>query len=1575
MQKRFLSALLSVLLLAGFVLPAAAATAPAVSGNDYTSTCEYLDRVFHYTGKLGAEYTPAATTFRVWAPKATSVTLKRFATGSDEEPGAKSLGNTAMTHDTSTGVWSVTISGDIVNTYYTYEVTTTDAKGDDLQTYETQDVYSYAVGVNGDRTMVVDYDNTDPEGWENDAHVLPDSPTDSFVWEVHVKDFSYDPSSGVPEEHRGKYLAFTDSGTTVNGVDGSPTCMDYLKSLGVTTVQINPFNDFQTVDERDSAGRFNWGYDPKNYSVPEGSYSTNPYDGNVRIKECKQMIQALHNAGISVVMDVVYNHTYSTDSCFGRTLPKYYYRMKEENGRYVYSNGSGCGNETASERWMYRRFMVDSILNWANEYHIDGFRFDLMALHDVETLNSIRYELDKIDPRITLWGEGWTGGEGEYPAKTWDEKDFVKAEIGWHPNLNERVGFFNDGIRDSLRGNNDLNVDGWLQKGNGSNNFALSVGMKGEKGDSFTASTQVVSYAACHDNRTLWDQLCASQGLTDYYYQRNDKLAAQTRLSGAVLMLSQGATFVLAGEEMGRSKGGDHNSYNKPPEINKIDWNLANTNADIVNYYKGLRKIRENFDILRCSTRPGSAYQFIDNYSNNDVLACIITNTNTSQWGKLLFIGNASDSPLSYKVPSGNEQSWVIVSDGERAGLKSLGSVSNGSFTVPANSAVIAVDSASFSSASVTDNTVTLNVKFVNEATNEEIYSYSVLGDKGKAYSLYAPYIYDNDYILDVVPADAKGTYTEDKNIEIKYVKVNAGTVCVNYYQTGTTTKVKDTDFFKLVVGDTLTLGDPPPVLGYKLDETQTLPNSVVPVVYGNTDVNYYYTPDTRDIKLHIRHSGSLTWKPNVWIWGANNKNYCTNTKWPGDTLTSPDANGWYNKSFTAAATEKSFNLIVTNTAPEGWMGSQTKDYNGLADSELWIVINDSEVGYGTDHLIFYTEDPLKNPNAKKAGFYGRIPNENKDVEPPLYKISKDSSIVTTVSGCEADKTIAGAEVVVSPQKNGGALSDLTINDGAVSFYKRQDGCAVFTMPASDVTIKSQTAGKQNYPIDLTSGMVKTIPADVADELVKLSCYNAASCTFDFNSDSAPDAKFDPATRQIERANGADLLDTNYTFEFPENTASDYSGAVFMLAGDEHRVIFDPNGGTGTMEDGVTVRPDGEYTLPDCTFVPPEGMAFDYWLIGEERHEPGDKIILKSDVTASAKWSKAYTISFEAETGSGTMAPVKTAKDEYILPECTFTPPEGMIFDSWTVNGRSCEPGTLVKLNGDLTVTAAWKERTLTLVPEKAPTCEDVGNIEYYVDDNGGLYSDESGTPMSDRNGDGTINIYDVKIKALGHKWGEPEWKWTGVEKAEATFTCETDPAHTRTLEAEITKREIEVSVGVIDRTIYTATVELGGKEYKDRKEVKAGTSDEPTATDSDSTDTSSDSTDSETGSSDSETGSTDSETGSDTDAPRDSDSTKDSDSDSGVTGSDSDKPKDPDNPEPHLPKGIVGDLDDDGYITATDALLILRASLGMDTLDEDHTKRADVDEDGYVTSGDALAVLRASVGFDAGDRIGKPLE
>ncbi len=715
MAKKLLITLICISLLAtSIVFANASETSKAPTGSDtkYTTASQQLDSKYGYDGKdLGATYTKQGTTFKVWAPTATSVNVNLYTRGSDSEQGARKISTTALSFNSSTGIWSTTLSGDHKNEYYTYTITAKNVTNSTTTTKETQDIYSVATGVNGNRSQIVDLADTNPDGWENDKHVVPEKVTDSFVWEVHVKDFSYAPNSGVSSKNRGKFTAFTETGTTLNNEGKVPTMVDYLKNLGVTTVQINPFYDFSSnsVDEKNPDAKFNWGYDPVNYNVPEGAYSTNPYDGNVRIKECKQMVQALHKAGISVVMDVVYNHVADApSSCFEATVPNYYFRMKADG---TYSNGSGCKNETASERRMYRNFMVQSCLYWVNEYHIDGFRFDLMAIHDVETMNLIRSEMDKVDPRLTLWGEGWTGGDCNYPSKTCTGQQFRAANQAGAPYLSERIAFFNDQVRDGLKGSVfELSGKGWVQ-GNTSSAGNVANGVLANTRDGWWKAkqpSQTVTYASCHDNQTLWDRLAFSQGLSGYFRKRHNTLVAQNKLVGGMLNMSQGVTFMLAGEEMGRSKDNDENSYASSATLNMIDWSLASTNADIVDYYKGVRKIREKFSPLRDNTN--NSYSNYRLYSGSGkTYAAVWSNNKANEWKKLAVVANSSASSINYTLNDSNRQ-WVILANSTKSGITKLSEVSNGSFTIPAYSMVIAVDKASFESVDVNPTTVPTTV-------------------------------------------------------------------------------------------------------------------------------------------------------------------------------------------------------------------------------------------------------------------------------------------------------------------------------------------------------------------------------------------------------------------------------------------------------------------------------------------------------------------------------------------------------------------------------------------------------------------------------------------------------------------------------------------------------------------------------------------------------------------------------------------------------------------------------------------------------------------------------------------------
>ncbi len=636
-RKLLSVAMAAAMFVTGFSALATAASADeaaTIYDDDYSSYATYDG------DDLGSVYSPESTTFKLWAPSSTEVSVYLYATGSDEEEGAEKLGEYAMTLDSSTGVWSITLEGDLKNVYYTYFVKN-ELNPDGV---EVCDIYAQAAGVNGDRAMVVDLDSTDPEGWDEDSYERAEDATDAIVWEVHVKDFSYDEESGVSEENRGKYLAFTELETTLNNAGDVKTCVNYLVDLGITYVQINPIYDFGSVDETGSDDQFNWGYDPKNYNVPEGSYSSNPYDGNVRINELKQMILALHEAGIGVIMDVVYNHTYaSEDSWFNLTVPGYYYRITDG----TWSNGSGCGNDTASERLMFKNYMVNSVVYWATEYHIDGFRFDLMGLIDTDTMNAVRDALDEIDTRILTYGEGWTLGS-DYDATNWAGNATSLCTQTKAMRVSERIGFFNDEIRDQIKGKayDDLTSAGYVS---GAVSYASSL-LQNVAGRLTTSSwkTQVpgqnIVYSCCHDNQTLYDRLVATAYGTDGDYSvRYESLVSENKLASAIVMTSQGVSFMLAGEEFCRTKYGDDNSYKSSANLNMLDWSRVEEYADVVSYYKGMIAIRKSFDAFTDGTQTsGKAMTTLDTPSG--VVGFSLPNLDTAenQWSEVLVYYNGS---------------------------------------------------------------------------------------------------------------------------------------------------------------------------------------------------------------------------------------------------------------------------------------------------------------------------------------------------------------------------------------------------------------------------------------------------------------------------------------------------------------------------------------------------------------------------------------------------------------------------------------------------------------------------------------------------------------------------------------------------------------------------------------------------------------------------------------------------------------------------------------------------------------------------------------------------------------------
>ena len=649
---------------------------------NYQTYAAELDKTAYSGSDLGAVWSEDSTTFKVWAPKAATVKLNLYEHGSDEEGDGGSIATKTMELDKKTGVWSIKVSGNLAGKYYTYSV-----KNGDTVT-ETGDVYAKACGVNGKRSMVVNLNSTNPDGWENDVHVTVSNPTEASVWEVSVADFSSSESSGVSKSNRGKFLAFTEEGTTVNGIQGGiPTCVDYLKKLGVKYVQIMPFCDFGSVDEsKDIMSQYNWGYDPVNYNCPEGSYSTNPYDGNVRIKECKQMIQALHNAGIGVIMDVVYNHTYSTDSVFQNTVPNYYYRMNEDG---TFSNGSGCSNDTASEHKMFRKYMIDSVTYWAKEYHIDGFRFDLMGVHDIETMNEIRKAVNKVDPTICIYGEGWAADTPQYPADSLAMKGNVSHMPG--------IAVFSDELRDGLCGPVWKKEKGAFLAGVPGAEMSVKFGIVGAiehpqvRCDSVNYSqkpwaeqpTQMISYVSCHDGLCLVDRLKASMpGATPEQQVRLDKLA-QT-----VVFTSQGIPFIYAGEEVMRDKQGVDNSYKSPDAVNAIDWRRKTTNGDVFMYYKRLIDLRKSHPAFRMgdAEKVRKHLEFLPVEGQNLIAFRLKDHANGDSWEDIIVAFNSRMTPARLEVPVGKYT--VVCKDGV-IDVRGLGTQIGPEVIIPGQSALI----------------------------------------------------------------------------------------------------------------------------------------------------------------------------------------------------------------------------------------------------------------------------------------------------------------------------------------------------------------------------------------------------------------------------------------------------------------------------------------------------------------------------------------------------------------------------------------------------------------------------------------------------------------------------------------------------------------------------------------------------------------------------------------------------------------------------------------------------------------------------------------------------------------------
>ena len=604
----------------------------------------------YYTGPLGPDYTPGGTCLRLWAPTAEAVTVTLYHKGD----GGAVLDTKPLVRGAQ-GVWSVWLPGEQHGRYYTFAVTV------DGITRETGDPYARAAGVNGVRSMIVDLARTAPSGWERDVRpTIP--PAQRAVWEVSVRDFSQDAASGVRPAWRGKYMAFTQQGTTLHGDGIHPTCLNYLKRLGVKYVQLMPIFDFGSVDEAKPLLRqYNWGYDPTNFNVPEGSYSTDPTRGEVRIRECREMIAALHAAGIGVVMDVVYNHTYRTENPLNSTVPYYFFRQNPDGS---FSNGSGCGNEFASERPMARRYLIDSILYWAKEYHIDGFRFDLMGLYDAESINAVRAALDALPGGrdILLYGEPWQGG-----ASQLHRYEANKANLAM---LNERVGIFCDDTRDAIKGGCfDAREPGYVEGKPGSFwdiGAAVAAWCRSDRLPPH-APSQIVSYVSAHDNFTLWDKLLCVRYEKPEFTARDTVALAQNRLAAGIYLTSFGLPFMQAGEEFARTKKGVSNSYRSSPALNRLDWNRAEQYHALVDYYRGLLALRAAFPRLGSTDRHApEALQFFA--LEQPLVGWMLPAVwgDGAAWSALCVFYNPTDTSRVVPLPAGQ---WKLLSDGTSSSL------------------------------------------------------------------------------------------------------------------------------------------------------------------------------------------------------------------------------------------------------------------------------------------------------------------------------------------------------------------------------------------------------------------------------------------------------------------------------------------------------------------------------------------------------------------------------------------------------------------------------------------------------------------------------------------------------------------------------------------------------------------------------------------------------------------------------------------------------------------------------------------------------------------------------------------
>ncbi|KAB1154783.1 type I pullulanase [Flavobacterium luteum] len=652
------------------VTHAVLAQQPKTNSLKYKSFEEYP---VYLRGDLGVTYTPEKTIVKLWSPNVEEAKINLYQQGD----GGNATANTNLLYDAKTGVWQTILNGDYHNTYYTLQV-----KNNGKWSKEMPDPYAKGVGVNGNRGLIFDAKQTNPSQWNSDVKPELKSFSDVVLYEAHVRDISIDNSSGI--KNKGKFLGLTETNTTNDF--GESTGLDHLKEMGITHFHLLPFFDYKSVDESiENQKQYNWGYDPQNYNALEGSYATNAHDGLVRIQEFKQMVQSLHQNGIRLIMDVVYNHTSST-AIFDELVPGYYYRTWPNGKR---SDATACGNEFASDRIMGRQFMLESVKYWATEYHVDGFRFDLMAVHDIETMNLISKELHQLDSTIFLYGEGWTAGDSPLPIEKRALKNNVKQ-------LNQ-IAVFSDDIRDGAKGHWSKVTEKGFVSGNPNLKEVIHFGivastnhtqMKYDKKRNYgqfpysDAPTKVIGYVSCHDNNTLYDKLKIANPLAS-----EQELLAMDRLANTIVFTAQSIPFLHMGEEMKRTKNGVENSYNAPDSINKINWNWKHDNVALFDYYKNLIRLRKNHPAFKMPTEKmiQEHLEFLDLESPLLVGFTLRNHANGDSWKNISVYFNGDSKPITQKL----EGTWTLICNGEKINENGIESITSKLITIPARSAVI----------------------------------------------------------------------------------------------------------------------------------------------------------------------------------------------------------------------------------------------------------------------------------------------------------------------------------------------------------------------------------------------------------------------------------------------------------------------------------------------------------------------------------------------------------------------------------------------------------------------------------------------------------------------------------------------------------------------------------------------------------------------------------------------------------------------------------------------------------------------------------------------------------------------